>query len=153
MPACVRTFILTSCEAMVGHICVPRSCHMATSDVGTGFAHAGAPREGVEVPEVVACPVWDASMHELKLEGEHDVEEARAALQQRDVVEHGEEVGALGGCLIEEAEAGEAAEMEVPQLCADWLAHCSRAWDAHPRMWSRLLGDVLMMRPGCVGRP
>ena len=53
-------------------------------------------------------------MHELKLEGEHDIEEAHAALWQQDVVEHGKEVGALGGCLIEEVEAGEAAEMEVP---------------------------------------
>ena len=126
---------------------------MAASDMGVGFAHVEAPREGVEVPEVVACPVRDVSVHELKLEGEHNVEEARAALWQRDIVEHSEEVGALGGCLIEEAEAGEAAETEVPQLCADWLAHCSRARDAHPRMWSRLLGDVLMMRPGRVGRP
>ena len=102
---------------------------------------------------MVACPVWDASMHELELEGEHDVKEAHAALRQHNVVEHGKEVGALGGCLIEEAEVGEAAEMEVPQLCADWLVHCSREQGTHPRMWSRLLGDVLMMRLGCVGRP
>ena len=102
---------------------------------------------------MVACPVRDVSMHELKPEGEHNFEEARVALQQCDVVEHGKEVGALSGCLIEEVEVGEAAEMEVPQLCADWLAYCSRARGMHPWMWFRLLGDVLMMRPGCVGRP
>ena len=80
MPACMRTFILTSCEAMVGHIRVPHSCHMAASDVGVGLAHAEALQEGIEVPKVVAHPVQDASMHELELEGEHDVEEACAAL-------------------------------------------------------------------------
>ena len=125
---------------------------MATSDVGVGLAHVEAPREGVEAPEVTH-PVWDASMHELKLKGEHDVEEACAALWQHNVVEHSKEFGALSGCLIKEVEAGEAAETEVPQLCVDWLAHCSRARGVHPRMWSRLLGDVLMMCPGCVGRP
>ena len=57
MPAHMRTFISTSCEAMVKHVHVPRSCHMAASDVGTGFAHAEAPQEGIEVSEVVACPV------------------------------------------------------------------------------------------------
>ena len=102
---------------------------------------------------MVACPVWDASMHELELEGEHDVKEVRVALQRRDVVEHSKEVGALSGCLIEEVEAGKAAELEVPQLCADWLVHCSRARGMHPWMWFRLLGDVLMMCLGCVGRP
>ena len=126
---------------------------MAASDVGAGLAHAEAPREGVEAPKVVAHPVQDVSMHELKLKGEHDVEEVCAALWQCDVVEHGKEIGALSGCLIKEAEVGKAAETEVPQLCADWLAHCSRAWGMHPRMWSRLLGDVLMMCLGCVGRP
>ena len=127
MPVRVRTFISTSCKVMVGHIHVLRSCHMAASDVGMGFAHMEVLREGIEVPEVVAHPVRDVSMRELKLEGEHNVEEVRAALQQRNVVEHSEEVDALGGCLIEEVEAGEAAETEVPQLCADWLVHCSRA--------------------------
>ena len=101
---------------------------------------------------MVTRPVWDASMHELKLEGEHDVKEACAALWQHNVVEHGEEVGALGGCLIEEVEVGKAAETKVPQLCVDWLAHCSRAQGMHPRMWSRLLGDMLMMHPGRVDR-
>ena len=153
VPAHMRTFISTSCEAMVRHICVPRPCHMAALDVGVGFAHVKALQEGVKVPEVVVHPVWDASIHELKLEEEHDVEEVRVALWQRDIVEHSEEVGALGGCLIKEAEVGEAAATEVPQLCVDWLVHCSRAWDAHPRMWSMLLGDMLMMHPGCVGRP
>ena len=70
---------------------------MAVSDVDVGLAHAEVLREGIKVPEVVARPVLDASMHELELKGEHDVEEARAALQWRDVVEHGKEVGALSG--------------------------------------------------------
>ena len=121
--------------------------------MGAGFAHVEVLQEGVEVPEVVACPVWDVSMHGLKLEGEHNVKEACVALQQHDVVEHGKEVGALGGCLIEEVEVGEAAETEVPQLCADWLVHSSRARGVHPRMWFRLSSDVMMMCPGRVGRP
>ena len=89
---------------------------------------------------MVARPVRDASMHELELEGEHGVEEARAVLRRRDVVEHGEEVGALGGCLVEEAEAGETAETEVPQLCADWSVRCDRARGAHPKDVVQVVG-------------
>lgn len=48
-------------------------------------------------------------MHDLEFKGKDDIEEVCTRGGRLDTCEDGEEVGAFGGCLVEEAEAGKAA--------------------------------------------
>jgi hypothetical protein len=53
-------------------------------------------------------------LHNLELEGQDTVKDVSAIFWRVDGRQDGEDIGAFGGGLIEEAKTGEAGETEVP---------------------------------------
>ena len=58
--------------------------------------------QGIEIPHVVPGPVLEPRLHDLQFEGEQALEDVLARFGGLDGVEHGEEVGAFRGGLVEE---------------------------------------------------
>ena len=73
--------------------------------------------EGVGVAVGVAGPVLDAGVDDVELEGEDVPEDVRARGGGRDPAQRAVQVRRLGRGLVEEAEAREGGEAEVPELC------------------------------------
>ena len=88
-------------------------------EAGRAGAAAAAAEERAErvcVAVCVAGPVLDAGVDDVELEGEDVLEDVRARGGGRDAPERAVQVRRLGRGLVEQAEAREGGEPEVPEL-------------------------------------
>ncbi len=63
---------------------------------------------------MIPCPIFQPRLHNLELEGQDTVKDVSAIFWRIDGRQDGEDIGAFGGGLIEEAKTGEAGKTEVP---------------------------------------
>lgn len=72
------------------------------------------PRQRIHIPERIARPVFQTRVDDLELEGEEVLEDVGAGGGGLDGVKGCEEVCCFCGGLVEETEAGEGGDAEVP---------------------------------------